>query len=76
VFPYCWTSALEDDLVGPYVDKPTEEADETGDSQLLLELIQAIDTEHPKDFVDLVCSARDTLPSTIEQELMAIIEAL
>jgi hypothetical protein len=47
----------------------------TDTAQLLLELIRAINTEHPKDFVDLVCSARDTLPSTTEQELMAIIEA-
>ena len=38
-------------------------------AEKLLSLLKAIDTDHPKDFVDLVCEARDALPEGTEEEL-------
>jgi len=38
----------------------------------LLELLKAIDADHPKDFIDSVCAARDALPDTTEEELAAV----
>lgn len=38
----------------------------------LLALLKAIDADHPKDFVDAVCEARDSLPATTEDELAGL----
>lgn len=42
-------------------------------AQGLLNLLKAIDTDHLKDFIDLVCSARENLPANTEQQLQAIV---
>lgn len=48
------------------------------DSQIahgLLELLKAIDTDCPRDFIDLVCWARENLPANTEKQLQEIIDA-
>lgn len=42
---------------------------ENNTARQLLNLLRAIDADHPKDFVDMVCEARDNLPATTEAEL-------
>ena len=42
---------------------------EQNTARQLIALLRAIDADHPKDFVDTVCEARDLLPETTECEL-------
>lgn len=41
-------------------------------AEKLLALLQAIDTNHSPDWVDLVCTARDALPASTADELRAL----
>jgi hypothetical protein len=43
-------------------------------AQKLIELIQAIDTDHHNDFVDVVCSKYYELPESVIDELKEIAE--
>lgn len=45
---------------------------EQNTAKQLLALLKVIDADHPKDFVDAVCEARDSLPATTEDELAAL----
>ncbi len=41
-------------------------------AQALIQLLAAIDTDHPKDFMDVVCTARDALPTGTSEALADI----